>query len=578
MDRRSPRLRTPLLLLLGVGLLFLAGVPPWYERGRTGGDDGASLAPYLTTLVRSTASRFPGHPANVAAMQALVLDPVDGVRRLEESLRRMAEPTSATADVVAEVAGLVAAEGIEVRTPEPMTSDLPVRAIARLGDRGLDLARVSAENSAAFPPELRAAIASLVVAVERCDAAVRAERVRLAGAVGPDALIAMLERWSADPVDPPRGTTLEGRVVRAVDRSLLLRELHALAAALDRALPVLRASAADRDLRSRLRVLPSGDGVPGNLVFAGETAAGLLLIGGPGTTVLPLQGVAIALDLAGDDHWHDGLSLCGEGDPVPATTVVVDLDGMDQYTAVRHGIGAAGLSVALSLDASGNDRYVAEVPAFGAARLGAALHVDLEGDDDYRVARGSLGFGFLGAGVLLDAAGDDRYQAESFSIGCGSAGGVGLLVDGRGRDFYLSSGGEGEERRSFALGAGVPAFLDAPGGVGVLFDAQGNDVHRLSAWGAGFSIADAMGVLLNLGGDDAYHAAEASLGSSHKGGIALFLDDGGDDRFLSRGYSQGFSDDGLAVFVNRGGDDDNVSLEPSRGVASSRGTAVYSDR
>ena len=159
------------------------------------------------------------------------------------------------------------------------------------------------------------------------------------------------------------------------------------------------------------------------------------------------------------------LCVAGEGDNVITTdyALVVDLGGADLH---RNSAGAAspfdnGLPVSVTIDLGGNDRYDAPIPTTSGSWL-------------------AQGAGFLGVGFLVDTQGNDTYRIVTneelgFSAGQGMGElGVGVLADFAGADTYeLSATGPSIQQ---AIGQG-----QSYAGVGVLFDQQGDDVHRIEA-------------------------------------------------------------------------------------------------
>lgn len=536
------------------------------------------IADYLLTIEPPPTHPYLQHAALTTLTARSLAQPAAAVRDLDAMLRRWLDSDWESVALPADVATLIVGTATESVTPVVGAgTPLPLRAVASLGARGVDLLRVSAENSAAFPPALSEALLDLLTTIEHSSRAFADQRRRLVELIGEPALAACLERWNSPPDHAAAMQADEAALIAGFDRSLALAAQIDLAAAVRRAVPRLLLAMADPAL-AQLRHLPAGEGIPANLVFVSESDAGLVILGGAGTSVMPMAGVALAIDLAGDDHWHDGLAFGDAALPVAPVSVTIDLAGRDQYTAIAAGLCAARLGAAVSIDLAGADRYEAIVPAFGSAMLGAALLIDLDGDDRYVVPAGGIGFGWLGSGLLYDGGGDDRYQATRMAVGCGSTGGLGAVIDRDGTDFYVVSGDDARDGHAIGIGAGVSAFQDAPGGVGLVLDGAGDDVYRMSGWGGGFAYGVSFGALFDLTGDDTYSTGEASLASGHAGGVAVCFDGLGADRVLSRGYSQGFADGGIALFVDQDGIDDNVCLKPARGVASASGVAVYVDR
>lgn len=300
------------------------------------------------------------------------------------------------------------------------------------------------------------------------------------------------------------------------------------------------------------------------------------------------------------DDTYDGLFV-----------VTVDVGGNDTYL---NGAGAgpvAGVGVGIALDqGEGNDVYLAEGRAQGFALGGVGVLFDEGGADSYTLTQFGQGFGVAGLGLLYDAGGgDDSYLSPSVvnvTIGtkAGSLGGVGVLVDEGGDDFYKQDGLDG-----FVYGAagghgwlvergGNDAFesLDMPtwllgeflgvfagpvqvsaevSGSAVLFEEGGDDAYRCGdhvrqgCQGAGG--AGALALLLERGGHDLYEMGVSfsielgvpvftmgqgsAYGPSAPGGIGVLVDERGNDAYLAEKWAQGYGSVGLGVLVDGAGAD-----------------------
>ncbi|MBI4879995.1 MAG: hypothetical protein HY812_10115, partial [Planctomycetes bacterium] len=429
-----PRSRRLILVLCAAALAvaaFLVGLPePEPGRGRPSAlpvRRAQPLRAYLDRLGPCGAGDLGGHALALELRQLLAERSDLGGALVDEALAGLSRDQPAPDSLVRSCALLLEARGATrgAERPPAGAPDLPLRAIGALGERGLDLLRVSAENCARFPADFRQALAELVGTL---DALAADARLWLAAGHRGEAAA---ERWRARLFAPARASggldEEEAALIQSCDRAAAMRALEDLAECVTRTLPVLKA-AAGAPFLSELRLLPDGEGVPQNLVLASECAAGLVLIGGPGTTVLPLSGTALAVDLGGDDRWCGGVPLAGlELLREPSVRVLIDLDGRDRYEGGGFTCGAACGGAALLLDLAGDDVYEAAELEFGAAVLGAAALFDLAGRDQYRCARGGLGFGFMGLGILFDDEDDDRYQCASSGAGAGATGGAGVL-------------------------------------------------------------------------------------------------------------------------------------------------------
>ncbi|HEX7318767.1 MAG TPA: hypothetical protein VF399_00210 [bacterium] len=285
--------------------------------------------------------------------------------------------------------------------------------------------------------------------------------------------------------------------------------------------------------------------------------------------------VSVLIDYDGDDiyrgHIGPGTGICGYG-------IVIDLNGNDQYRAEKIGLGTGVFGEGIIFDNGGNDTYDADVYGEGAGLFGAGIISDLSGDDRYTAFECSQGFGFVkGCGILVDKDGNDTYIARddtvkyassqssehnaSLSQGVGFgvradytdghslAGGVGMLIDGKGADQY--SCGVFGQGCGYWFGTGI--LVDYEGNdeyngvwytqgagahfaIGVLLDSTGNDKYVSTmnmAQGAGHDFT--LGLLVDYSGDDAYDAPNLSLGSGNANGMGLFMDMTGNDSYITHG-------------------------------------------
>jgi hypothetical protein len=162
----------------------------------------------------------------------------------------------------------------------------------------------------------------------------------------------------------------------------------------------------------------------------------------------------------------------------------------------------AGGGIAALMDVAGNDSYVADIFGQGVSYwYSVGMLMDLVGDDTYSVYHYGQGSGIhLSSGLLVDGGGDDQYTGYSLVQGNGHDYAVGILIDHSGRDQYsadeLSQGrgyynsfgllldGLGDDtylarRANACQGLGHNASTREYGGIGVLLDLRGKDVYAV---------------------------------------------------------------------------------------------------
>jgi hypothetical protein len=298
--------------------------------------------------------------------------------------------------------------------------------------------------------------------------------------------------------------------------------------------------------------------------------------------------------------------------------LVIDFGGDDEY---RTPMKPKWRPVRIHLDLSGDDLYLARAPfAWGSALGGVSVLVDVEGDDDYRGRDWSLGcalggvallhdrggndrymgglgtqaVGIFGDGILIDDAGDDEYHAGVFAQGFASTGGRGTLVDRSGHDLYVAGRDEEDSWRrpgtwiTFAQGSsfshrfghileeeGKPRRWkmtgQLAGGLGELYDGGGNDRYVADVFGQGAAYWYGLAVLVDLGGDDSYRATWYGQGVGTHAAVGCLVDVAGNDRYHSRNTSQGCGHDFSAgILVDHAGDDHYRSMALSQGAGNAK--------
>lgn len=228
----------------------------------------------------------------------------------------------------------------------------------------------------------------------------------------------------------------------------------------------------------------------------------------------------------------------------------VDLGGNDCY---NNTAGGASAGIAIAIDLAGDDHYTAlgntskPVVAQGAANLGIGVLLDVSGDDEYLayvettapepgpiappatvIAQG--GGVNVGIGVFLDLSGSDHIEARTYTSGnnatvIGQGGGddigIGLALSGPmsgHTDWIIDATSERhiiietEWYREYLIGGGDVTGHGGGGsiGIGALVDVSGDDEYSATGIG-GRSLMRAqgagnggIGVLVDAVGEDSY--------------------------------------------------------------------------
>ena len=316
-----------------------------------------------------------------------------------------------------------------------------------------------------------------------------------------------------------------------VDRGKMLAAALELAAAVDRAEEILRKGDISRLWKPFKQE-----------TITISTPLGDIVIGGPGNTRYIGGMPLLLIDIGGDDQYaftsYNPLSI------------IIDVAGNDLYDATAGAPLAAGiLGMGFVADLSGNDRYLGQNFSFGCGLLGVGVLLDESGNDVYRGQAFTQGAAALGLGIVCDAAGNDDYQGSMYSQGFGFVGGCGLMIDYRGNDRLICSGGAQDFReksgafQSCSQGYGLGCRGFAAGGAGILYNGEGEDIYEGSYFCQGSSYWLAIGMLIDAKGNDRFQARRYSQGSGVHSSIGALVDREGDDVYASWGVSQGCGHD-----------------------------------
>jgi len=318
------------------------------------------------------------------------------------------------------------------------------------------------------------------------------------------------------------------------------------------------AQAAGARIRSAL-----GDSIEAEILLDYSSPYGRLLVGGTAGHWYRDLDAAFILDLGGDDFYTGS---CGgsQGWSLPFS-VAIDLAGNDAYESTLPACQGSGcLGVGGLLDLEGDDQYIAIHGCQGLGYFGVGWLHDCAGNDVYRGRSFCQGVGLFGLGILLDSSGSDRYEADSHSQGVGLPGGVGALIDHAGDDQYYAKGlypsgyGDAGIFDGWSQGCGVGFRSLASGGLGLLLDGGGRDRMEAGNFSQGGGYYYGCGVLQALGEDsDVYIGSRYNQGFCAHQAAGVFLEEGGDDRYTTRqGVAQGLAwDESVTLFVDAAGDD-----------------------
>jgi hypothetical protein len=328
------------------------------------------------------------------------------------------------------------------------------------------------------------------------------------------------------------------RLMRDVDLTALVQGGQGLARAMDRAAALLAKVPAER------------------FEFSWETPIGSIALNGVQDNAYGAGPYLLIIDTGGNDRYASGGATTSAGHPI---SLLLDLAGDDVYEAKGGpAFGAGILGYGFLLDVAGNDVYRAGHLACGAASFGVGVLLDRGGKDKYEIDRVGQGAAFFGVGVLSDLAGADEYRCFQQAQGFGGVKGCGALVDREGNDLYVADDATirypspQDPKHNVSLAQGC-AFgrRDHPGegnslagGVGLLVDGKGDDRYRCGVFGQGVSYWYGLGMLVDLEGHDSYEGAWYCQGSAAHYGVGALFDLAGDDSYkLKLTFGQGAGHD-----------------------------------
>jgi len=335
-----------------------------------------------------------------------------------------------------------------------------------------------------------------------------------------------------------------------------------------------------KSLRRKLKHLPPTpiDKLPpdssGDFLYAEYTPLGWVLIGDDGPNFYGTDAAAI-VDIGGNDiYFHSH--------PNP-TALIIDYNGDDRYLGGGYATGIGSVSLLVDLD--GNDLYQGSTLAQGAAFCGIGILWDHKGDDLYLNGRVGQGAAFFGAGMLVDEKGNDLYSAELFAQGFGGMRGLGALIDLSGNDRYLvdgkvpSSYGTADTYAGWGQGVGCGFRGFGSGGIGLLLDHRGTDYYQGGDFAQGIGYFFGLGVLSDLRGNDQYRGSRYAQGAAAHQAAGILLEDSGNDLYQAEiAASQGAGwDAAIGYLADLAGNDRYQALHLSQGAGAMNGLGLLYD-
>ena len=325
------------------------------------------------------------------------------------------------------------------------------------------------------------------------------------------------------------------------------------------------------------------------LVIQGR--CGKIVIGTAGDdswNMAKLAGPAILIDPSGNDYYNGPVGAAGNlaGEANPIVSVSIDFSGNDCYSAPgSRSFGSGALGIAHHVDVAGDDIYRSGMFSQGSGVFGVGILADKAGNDIYEADALVQGAGAIGVGLLMDSRGFDTYRGAIYAQGFGYIRGFGLLTERHGYDCYYAGGRYdsyptwGQFLISMSQGYGFGSRSAASGGIGILHDRDGKDYYNAEVFSQGGSYWFAIGALIDDNGNDHYQSEVYSQGAGVHLSTGILLDRAGNDTYSSLHQAQGFAHDlSVGWLIDEGGEDQYSGIRNAQGVAVTNSVAGLIDR
>lgn len=424
-----------------------------------------------------------------------------------------------------------------------------------------------------LPPDIAKAVLEIAAALQSANEQIRLAMQQLTA----DEKHALIEGLPPYAVEEPK-VTFEFTKKSASDGASLLplvakvelwRMLNAaaeLSTTVERAMLLLRQSRSDVAAPVRLKI-----------------GAINVLVCGRADDVHAERDATLTIDLGGNDTY-----LGRHGTGVMTAAVLIDLGGADRFNVGDLGVGSGLLGIGIARVVGGNDSFRTGCLGLGAGLCGVGAFAKEGGLDQYNSVALSQGFGQYGVGLMIDTAGDDRYDLSLWGQGASRTKGIGWLVDRSGSDIYRAGGLSlnsplfKDVYYSFAMGCSSGYREDTggtSGGVGLLTDLAGDDYYLAETYAIAASYWYALGSLYDGGGHDTYSGYHYVQASAMHFCAAYLFDEAGDDLYgVKFGAAHAIGHDyGVAMLLDRKGSDIYAARDSNPGVGNANGVGIFLD-
>lgn len=319
-----------------------------------------------------------------------------------------------------------------------------------------------------------------------------------------------------------------------------------------------------------------------DLIYYSEDDGIRIAVGGTGKNIYTGH-YDIIIDLGGDDVYN--IDRLTDDLFKNNFSCIIDLSGNDLYTtSSNYSLAGTVFSSGFIFDKEGDDTYKGKNVALGSAICGIGILYDESGNDTYKADQFSIGAASFGAGLLVDRNGNDLYIANSYSQGFGMTEGVGAIVDNKGNDNYLIDArsldiGRYEDHYvSMSQGYGLGLRPYYAGGIGLIIEGEGNDFYSTDIFGQGGAYWYALGCIVDKSGHDKYNSYQYAQGAGIHLAVGLLKDYDGWDFYTSDGVSQGCGHDfGFGLLFDVKGNDNYSAYSLSQGAGNANGIGMLID-
>jgi hypothetical protein len=295
--------------------------------------------------------------------------------------------------------------------------------------------------------------------------------------------------------------------------------------------------------------------------------------------------IGFFLDMAGNDKYFCSDVDITQGAAVIGIGAFYDMGGgKDIYFGGNIAQGASACGIATFLDDGGSDQYSVKSYGQGAAGYGLGVMVDRAPKLPEQTESPA---NLENAEIDEKTIENNRFDAWVMAQGFSRQWGVGFCHGSRGNDIYHAGGVYlhaplfNDRYQSFSQGFSIGSReIDYAGGIAILLDDEGNDYYLGDIYNQGVGYWYAGGFVLDKLGNDHYEMSQYGQGSGIHLAVGGIMDNAGNDSYtMNSGLGQGGSHDFAAsVMMDRGGNDKYMGATSSNGCGLTNSVGLFFDR